>query len=393
MDKDIDKYKIESSKEATSMTKKSIYKKYIIFIITILIIVFIILITVTRNNKYEEALKKIEIGEYETAYKMLENLGGQKAINKLKDNKYERANEYLKENDEISALILFNELLDYKDSQKQKDDILQNKEYLKMFISKEGDEITFGRYEQDNNNSNGKEKLEWIIIYNNNKKVYMVSKYIIDAMQYNTANGDGSTLKKWLMENFVNETFNDEEKGSISHVGLLNREDMKQYSKIINSIPKWTEYAMAQKPTKGYYAGYSWWLTGEYFHGFATTEISMDVVIESGSFSSNVASVTDKNGVRPAIIIDLNDDNIDYYADDYDDIENSGVVTRTEADANREVKNILGEDSIKQNNSSNSSNFNKVVCPRCNGRGKYRVWNRKEETQCSSCAGTGYRYK
>lgn len=388
---DKNNYKIELSKEATSMTKKSIYKKYIIFIIAILIMTIVVLITVIKNNKYKEALKNIEIGEYETAYKILEDLGGKRAINKLKENKYERANEYLKTNDDISALILFNELLDYKDSQKRKNEILQNKEYLKMFISKESEEIIFGRYEQDNNNSNGKEKLEWIVIYNNNSKVYMVSKYVIDAMQYNTVNGDGSTLKKWLIESFVNETFNDEEKGIISHVGLLNREDMKQYNKIVNTTPRWTDYAMAQKPNKAYYAGYSWWLSGEYFHESSTTDVSMDVVIESGEYRKNVSSVTDKNGVRPAIIIDLNN-NVDYYVDDYDDIENSGIVTRIGSGANGKEKNNFGENAIKQKSNS-SSNSNKVICPRCNGRGKYRVWNRKKETQCSSCEGTGYVYK
>lgn len=388
---DKNNYKIELSKEATSMTKKSIYKKYIIFIIAILIMTIVVLITVIKNNKYKEALKNIEIGEYETAYKILEDLGGKRAINKLKENKYERANEYLKTNDDISALILFNELLDYKDSQKRKNEILQNKEYLKMFISKESEEIIFGRYEQDNNNSNGKEKLEWIVIYNNNSKVYMVSKYVIDAMQYNTVNGDGSTLKKWLIESFVNETFNDEEKGIISHVGLLNREDMKQYNKIVNTTPRWTDYAMAQKPNKAYYAGYSWWLSGKYFHESSTTDVSMDVVIESGEYRKNVSSVTDKNGVRPAIIIDLNN-NVDYYVDDYDDIENSGIVTRIGSGANGKEKNNFGENAIKQKSNS-SSNSNKVICPRCNGRGKYRVWNRKKETQCSSCEGTGYVYK
>lgn len=348
-----EKYKIQLSSKASGMTRKSIYKKYIIFITIILLLIIIVSIVVTKNNKYQ------------------------------------RANEYLKENDDISALILFNELLGYKDSQKQIDKILKDKEYLKMFISKEGDEIVFGEYEQDNNNSNGKEKLEWIIIYNNNKKVYMVSKYIIDTMQYNTANGDGSTLKKWLMENFANETFNDEEKRIISHVGLLSREDMNQYSKIINTTPKWTSYALAQKPIKGY-SGYSWWLDGEYFHGYATTDVLMDVVIESGEYSNYSSSITEKNGVRPAIIIDLNDNNIDYYSEDYDDIENSGVITRTKSDADRTVKDILGEDTSKQESNSDS---NKVICPRCNGKGKYKIWNRKEETQCSFCGGTGYRYK
>lgn len=381
-----DKYKVELVKEASNETKNSVYKKYIIFFSIILIIVITLSIIITRNNKYEEALEKINIGEYETAYTMLEKLGDEKSINKIKENKYERANGFLKDNDDISSLILYNEILDYKDSQKQKNEILKNKEYLKMFISKASDEITFGKYEQDNNALNGKEKLEWIVIYNNKKKIYMVSKYIIDAMQYNTANGDGSTLKKWLMEDFTNEAFDEKERELISHVGLLSREDMKQYNKIVNVTPKWTDYAMSQKPNKGYASGYSWWLTGKYFHGFADTEVSMDVVVESGGYSNYVSSTTEKNGVRPAIIIDVNDNNIDYYAEDYDDIENSGIVTRTQADTNKEVSNVLGGNTTSSSSSNNSSK----VCPRCKGKGQYRIWNRKKETKCSNCKGTGY---
>ena len=386
-----EKNKIKLENEVSRISKKSNNKKFIIFIIILLILVIIATIIIMRNKKYETALEKIEMGEYETAYNMLKELGSRKAISKLKENKYDRAKDYLKEDDEISALILFNEILDYKDSKEHQDKILNNKEYLKMFISKEGDEIFFGKYEQDNNLTD-KEQLEWIIIYNNNKKVYMVSKNIIDAKEYNTANGDGSTLKKWLKEDFPNEAFNDEERQYISHVGLLSREDMKQYSEIVNITPQWTKYAMAQEPNYGYKSGYSWWLAGDYFHGVATTDVSMYVVIASGGFSNYVAAVTEKNGVRPAIIIDLNDNNIDYYAEDYFDIENSGIVTRTQEDIDKTVKDITGKNTSKSTTNSVPGS-KRVVCPRCNGRGKYKTWNGKEETRCSTCGGTGYKYK
>lgn len=390
------KYKVELTNKVSNITKKNIYKKYIIFVTGILIIVITLFIIITRNMKYEQALKNISVGEYEKAYVMLEELGSPKAINKLKENKYERANEFLKSNDDISALILFNEILDYKDSKNQKDEILKDKKYLKIFISKPDDEITFGEYEQDNDTTNGKEKLEWIVMHNNNKKVYMVSKYVIDAMKYNTANGDGSTLKKWLMEDFTKETFDDDERKLVSHVGLLSKEDMKQYGKMIGTKPVWTIYAMAQEPSKEYMAGYSWWLAGEYTHGFATTEVLMDIVTESGAYGSYVSSITERNGVRPAIIIDASENDIDYYSEDYEEMENSGVVTRTKSDADREVANILEKSSYsssnKKSSSSNSSTSSgqKRVCDRCKGRGKYRIWNRKEETECSRCRGTGY---
>jgi hypothetical protein len=81
----------------------------------------------------------------------------------------------------------------------------------------------------------------------------------------------------------------------------------------------------------------------------------MSVVIESGAYTNNVSTITGVNGVRPMIIIDCVSTDIDYYADDYDDIENAGVTTRTEAD----VHWIGG-----------SSGGSSSKCSSCNGTGK-----------------------
>lgn len=48
----------------------------------------------------------------------------------------------------------------------------------------QGDVITFGAYEQDNNHSNGTEPLEWIVLDRQDDKVLLLSRYVIDCQQY-----------------------------------------------------------------------------------------------------------------------------------------------------------------------------------------------------------------
>ncbi len=43
-----------------------------------------------------------------------------------------------------------------------------------------GDVIYFGSYEQDNNLSNGKEEIEWIVLAKENRKALLISKYALD---------------------------------------------------------------------------------------------------------------------------------------------------------------------------------------------------------------------
>ncbi len=61
---------------------------------------------------------------------------------------------------------------------------INNKEKLKN--AEVGDYITFGLYEQDNDLSNGKENIEWLILELKDEKALVISKYALDSKPYNT---------------------------------------------------------------------------------------------------------------------------------------------------------------------------------------------------------------
>ena len=79
-----------------------------------------------------------------------------------------------------------------------------------------GDTIKFGKYEQDNNLSNGKEDIEWIVLDKKYKKILLISKYVLDCKQYNTELTDVTwetcSLRKWLNETFMDSAFDGAEK-------------------------------------------------------------------------------------------------------------------------------------------------------------------------------------
>ena len=92
---------------------------------------------------------------------------------------------------------------------------------------KKGSYITFGEYEQDNNNTNGKEDIEWLVLEVKDGKALVISKYILDCKQFNTTrpqfanlsvSWERCSLRKWLNDDFVNTAFSDLEKAMIPTV-------------------------------------------------------------------------------------------------------------------------------------------------------------------------------
>ena len=87
------------------------------------------------------------------------------------------------------------------------------------FKYRPGDTVTFGKYEQDNNKSNGKEDIEWIVLARDGNKLLLISKMALDQQPYNEKNEDVTwetcSLRKWLNESFYESAFDGEDKGYI----------------------------------------------------------------------------------------------------------------------------------------------------------------------------------
>lgn len=87
-----------------------------------------------------------------------------------------------------------------------------------------GDYVQLGKYEQDNDITNGKENIQWLVLAKGKDSALLVSRYCLDCKSHyanDTANGqemfrwDNSLIKTWLNSLFLNNAFSDNEKRMI----------------------------------------------------------------------------------------------------------------------------------------------------------------------------------
>jgi len=94
--------------------------------------------------------------------------------------------------------------------------------FVETFESLEvGDTYIYGNYEQDNNTTNGKEGIRWIVLEKHDGKALLVSQYGLECKQYNedgVATWETCTLRKWLNDDFINAAFSESEKALIPNV-------------------------------------------------------------------------------------------------------------------------------------------------------------------------------
>ena len=190
-------------------------------------IVFVIVLTtvIIPKQKCNKALDMIESGDYEAGYAILEELGENETI---QSNKYDRAVKCIETGEYQAACILLDGL-EYKDSTEK----LQSIKPLLLAKAKPGDTVFLGTYEQDNNTSNGKEDIAWLVLEVKDGKALVVSKYALDCKQYNTSNTivtwETCTLRKWLNNDFINAAFSSYEKAMIPTV-TVSADENPDYS-------------------------------------------------------------------------------------------------------------------------------------------------------------------
>ena len=84
-----------------------------------------------------------------------------------------------------------------------------------------GNEVQFGRYEQDGNAENGPEPIEWIVLDTQQNKSLLISKYGLTSEyfdRYGTfgkVTWEASSLRKWLNQDFLTSVFSEEEQPTI----------------------------------------------------------------------------------------------------------------------------------------------------------------------------------
>lgn len=167
------------------------------------------------SKKYSEAMEMIESGDYEAGYAILEELGENETI---QSNKYDRAVKCIESGEYQAAYILLDGL-EYKDSAEK----LQSIKPLLLAKANPGDTVFFGAYEQDNNTSNGKEDVAWLVLAKENNKIFVISEKGLDCQPYNieqyaNVTWETCTLRKWLNTDFINSTFSSDEKTKIPTV-------------------------------------------------------------------------------------------------------------------------------------------------------------------------------
>ena len=170
-------------------------------------------------QKYKEAQKLMSEGRYEEAYSAYGELLGYKDVDEdfLKDIKYEEAQSLMAEDNYTDAYFILDELRGYRDV----DSILSGDEFLNGYFQI-GKEVIFGSYEQDNNQNNGLEDIEWLVLNREGESVLLLSKYGLDAGKYhyesdlfNEPTWETASLRSWLNDTFINLAFSQEEQEAI----------------------------------------------------------------------------------------------------------------------------------------------------------------------------------
>lgn len=196
-----------------------------------------------------------------------------------------------------------------------------------------GDTYIFGTYEQDNDISNGKEAIKWIVLAKEGNRILLLSEKGLDCKPYNNTftnvTWETCSLRKWMNSTFLNAAFSAKEQkcivntsvsadknpdystdpgnATMDKVFLLSITEANKYfgnNEVGKCVP--TIYAIANgaKTSNSFTMGDAvtswWWLRSPgYKQTFAASGI------DSGEVFSHGLPVPCRGCVRPALWINL----------------------------------------------------------------------------------------
>ncbi|MCQ2527637.1 MAG: DUF6273 domain-containing protein, partial [Saccharofermentans sp.] len=349
---EIDRIKAEErqKKERLARKAKRITLISISAVVAVIAVIIIIMKIVIPTNNYNKAISFKNNGQYSEAIAAFENLDGYKDSNEqiiicqtaLKDIDYNAAVDLMNNGQYNEAISAFEAMDGYRDSQNQieacqialKDidyitavELMNNGQYDKAITAfyaldgyKDSDELIesikassgyistlpvgtlfkYGSYKDL--------PLVWIILENNDGKIFAITNNVIEQREYNSSYTDCTwetcNLRMWLNNNFYDTAFTEEEQARIISTDVSAESGNSTQDKIyIMSVAEAEKYFTSDDDRIGRYNGSAslWWLRtpGRLVNTAA-------YVFTKGNIFTSGYSVNNKDcGVRPVMWISL----------------------------------------------------------------------------------------
>ncbi|MBQ8538723.1 MAG: TIR domain-containing protein [Ruminococcus sp.] len=300
----------------------------------IVVIAFIVLLTsfIIPNGDYKKAVALMEDGKSEEAIAILEQLDGFKdSEEKILSIRYADAVSLKEEGKTDEAIAAFEDLGDYEDSAEQIQELNFSKNMEKCKSADVDSYVKFGTYEQDNNESNGKEDIEWRVLEKKDNKILVVSKYALDFKPYNDiriySTWTDCSLRTWMNDDFFNTAFSDKEqaviptvtvpahnsymymsKGKVSEstkdkVFILSTQELDKYFGVVDLDFGWKAREISWEPTDYTKTKGTSSTNGSWLRTSTLENIDADYIYEDGHI--DYENIDHLNYVCPAMWIEL----------------------------------------------------------------------------------------
>ena len=247
MDNDRKDLKHRSSEKKTSKKHNRVVAITVVALVCVAFAVVFITVIIPKQ-KLTKGMEMLESGDYEMAYAILEEIGKddivaenklERAIGLIDSGDLEGAQELLKgsdssdifmsmrydraiafiESENYEAAYILLSGLDYKDSAVKLASIKSQYQNLLLTKAQVGSFVTFGVYEQDNDSSDGKEDIEWLVLEKYDNKILLISRYALDYHVYDpsftSVTWENCSVRNWLNDEFISDAFSVDEQNLI----------------------------------------------------------------------------------------------------------------------------------------------------------------------------------
>lgn len=121
-----------------------------------------------------------------------------------------------------------------------------------------GNTFTYGKYEQDNNTSNGSEPIEWVVIASEEDRVLAITRDSLLFTKYadtimTDTGWENSYLRSWMNNDFYNEAFTDSEKSAILTSKLNNEANSVYKTEPGCGVTEDKIFALSEKEVNTYF--------------------------------------------------------------------------------------------------------------------------------------------